>query len=57
VTPNLIGVVINALDIKARGYYYYYYQDHHQPTGEIPRPKNPDVNPETARPGLRRADS
>lgn len=25
VTPNLLGVVINALDTKTRGYYYYYY--------------------------------
>lgn len=27
VTPNLLGVVLNAIDAKAKGYYYYYY--HH----------------------------
>ncbi|MBK5255725.1 MAG: hypothetical protein JJE39_06805, partial [Vicinamibacteria bacterium] len=37
VTPNLLGVVINALDSKTRGYYYYYYQDQRS-TGEILRP-------------------
>jgi polysaccharide biosynthesis transport protein len=26
VTPNLLGVVLNAVDIKSKGYYYYYYQ-------------------------------
>ncbi|HVR71134.1 MAG TPA: polysaccharide biosynthesis tyrosine autokinase [Vicinamibacteria bacterium] len=25
-TPNLLGAVLNAVDIKAKGYYYYYYQ-------------------------------
>ena len=37
-TPNLLGVVINALDIKTRGYYYYYYHQDHKATGEIARP-------------------
>ena len=37
VTPNLIGVVINALDTRTRGYYYYYYEDQ-RTTGEIRRP-------------------
>ena len=37
-TPNLIGVVINALDAKTRGHYYYYYQQDHKATGEIARP-------------------
>jgi len=38
VTPNLIGVVINALDTKTRGYYYYYYNQDHKATGEFSRP-------------------
>ncbi len=38
VTPNLLGVVINALDIKTRGYYYYYYHQDHKVTGEVRRP-------------------
>ena len=38
VTPNLLGVVINALDTKTRGYYYYYYHQDHKATGEIQRP-------------------
>jgi transglutaminase-like putative cysteine protease len=25
-TPNLLGAVLNAVDVKAKGYYYYYYQ-------------------------------
>jgi succinoglycan biosynthesis transport protein ExoP len=40
VTPNLIGVVVNALDTKTRGYYYYYYNQDHKGTGEVRRPKN-----------------
>jgi hypothetical protein len=38
VTPNLLGVVMNALDTKTRGYYYYYYHQDHKATGDIPRP-------------------
>ena len=30
-TPNLLGAVLNAVDVKAKGYYYYYYQ--HEATG------------------------
>jgi receptor protein-tyrosine kinase len=37
-TPNLIGVVINALDTKTRGHYYYYYHQDHKATGETARP-------------------
>jgi capsular exopolysaccharide synthesis family protein len=42
-TPNLLGAVLNALDVKAKGYYYYYYQ---QDTGTAGRatpvkPKGP----------------
>ena len=25
-TPNLLGAVLNAVDVRAKGYYYYYYQ-------------------------------
>jgi polysaccharide biosynthesis transport protein len=32
-TPNVLGVVLNAVNVEARGYYYYY---HHQPEGETP---------------------
>jgi polysaccharide biosynthesis transport protein len=27
-TPNLLGVVLNAVDVQAKGYGYYYYQQH-----------------------------
>jgi len=37
VTPNLLGVVLNAVDIKAKGYYYYYYQQ--TTDGQRPKPK------------------
>jgi len=41
VTPNVLGAVLNAVDIKAKGYYYYYYP--HTPGAEgravKPRPK------------------
>jgi capsular exopolysaccharide synthesis family protein len=30
-TPNLLGAVLNAVDLKARGHYYYYY--HHDQAG------------------------
>jgi capsular exopolysaccharide synthesis family protein len=26
VSPNVLGVVLNAMDVKTQGYYYYYYQ-------------------------------
>ena len=38
VKPNLIGVVMNSLDTKTRGYYYYYYSQDHKKTGETQRP-------------------
>ncbi len=44
VTPNLVGVVMNALDTKTRGYYYYYYHQDHKATGEIPRPAAADTS-------------
>jgi capsular exopolysaccharide synthesis family protein len=31
VTGGLLGVVLNAVDVKAQGYYYYYYQHGDQP--------------------------
>jgi capsular exopolysaccharide synthesis family protein len=30
-TPNLLGVVLNAVDVQAKGYGYYYYQQHDEP--------------------------
>lgn len=30
-TPNLLGAVLNGVDVKSQGYYYYYYQ--HEPGG------------------------
>jgi len=33
VTPELLGAVLNVVDVKAQGYYYYYYQ-HHQEAGQ-----------------------
>jgi capsular exopolysaccharide synthesis family protein len=27
VTPNVLGVVLNAVNVKTKGYHYYYYQD------------------------------
>ena len=26
ITPNVLGVVLNVVDVKSKGYYYYYYQ-------------------------------
>ena len=26
-TPNLLGAILNAVDLKTRSYHYYYYQD------------------------------
>jgi polysaccharide biosynthesis transport protein len=31
VTPNLLGGILNAVDVKAKGDYYYYYQTHQDP--------------------------
>lgn len=31
VTPNLLGGVLNAVDVKSKGDYYYYYQSHQDP--------------------------
>ena len=36
-TPNLLGAVLNAVDLKARSYHYYYYQDSSDPVKVEPR--------------------
>jgi capsular exopolysaccharide synthesis family protein len=38
VTPNVLGAVLNSVDIKAKGYYYYYYP---QTTGTEGQPAKP----------------
>ena len=48
VTPNLVGVVINALDTKTRGYYYYYYNQDQKGTGEVARPRQAGSEPRSA---------
>ena len=40
VTPNLLGAVLNAVDIKAKGYYYYYYP-HTPGTERVPAKARP----------------
>jgi len=41
-TPNLLGAVINGVDVKTKGYYYYYYQqDGAQATGGAGRKAGP----------------
>jgi capsular exopolysaccharide synthesis family protein len=45
VTPNLLGAVLNAVDIKSKGYYYYYYP--HTP-GTESRPAKPRPKPVAA---------
>jgi capsular exopolysaccharide synthesis family protein len=47
VTPNVLGVVLNQVDVKHKGYYYYYYQ-HDGGMGK--GGSKPEVAPE-ARPG------
>jgi capsular exopolysaccharide synthesis family protein len=42
-SPNLLGVVLNAVDVQAKGYHYYYYQHHEEPAaGSVP-PATPKV--------------
>ena len=40
-SPNVLGAVLNAVDVKAKGYYYYYYQqtDGHAAKGQGSKPK------------------
>lgn len=33
ITPNLLGVVLNVVDVKSKGYYYYYYQHEREAGG------------------------
>jgi Mrp family chromosome partitioning ATPase len=40
VTPNLMGAVLNAVDVKAKGYYYYYHYRSQEPVAEL-RPSLP----------------
>jgi capsular exopolysaccharide synthesis family protein len=41
-TPNLLGAVLNAVDVQAKGYYYYYYQHDTGTTGKTtPAAKGP----------------
>jgi capsular exopolysaccharide synthesis family protein len=40
-TPNVLGVILNAMDVKTKGYYYYhqyyYSHDHETPPGQTPK--------------------
>ena len=47
-TPNLLGVVLNAVDVRARGYQYYYYPERGRARGPT-RPPTPGDRP-TGRP-------
>jgi Mrp family chromosome partitioning ATPase len=42
-TPNLLGAVLNAVDVKAKGYYYYYYQQDTGTSGKAPAAGKPKV--------------
>jgi len=35
-TPNLLGAVLNSVDVRAKGYYYYYYQHDTGTSGKQP---------------------
>jgi Mrp family chromosome partitioning ATPase len=39
-TPNLLGVVLNVVDVRARSYHYYYYPQKGRAAG-APPPKAP----------------
>ena len=43
VTPNVLGAVLNGVDLKAKGYYYYYYQ--HTPGSEATTAKPAKAGP------------
>jgi capsular exopolysaccharide synthesis family protein len=46
VTPSLLGVVLNAVDITAKGsYYYYYYHHHYYRDEEAPAAKGRKTGP------------
>ncbi len=55
VQPNVLGAVLNAVDIKAKGYYYYYYQQQKDKKpafdarrGRPNRPAIPTVSPDAS---------
>jgi capsular exopolysaccharide synthesis family protein len=56
VQPNVLGAVLNAVDIKTKGYYYYYYQQHKDKKpaavdarkGRPTRPALPTVSPDAS---------
>jgi capsular exopolysaccharide synthesis family protein len=46
VTPNLLGAILNAVDVRGRGYQYYYYpqrEGRHEPG---PKPTQPEAGVE-----------
>lgn len=43
VTPNVLGAVLNGVDIKTKGYYYYYYHQEH--AGQPDAPPKPGPRP------------
>ena len=57
-TPNLLGAVLNGVDVKAKGYHYYYYQDDQQNSSDETERKNrkqeKQPNPAAAMSGPRR---
>lgn len=47
VNPNVLGAVLNAVDMKARGYYYYYYPKKSERSAAATAPRGrPQVTPE-----------
>ena len=55
VQPNVLGAVLNAVDIKTKGYYYYYYQQQKDQKpgadarkGRAARPAVPTVSPDAS---------
>jgi Mrp family chromosome partitioning ATPase len=49
-TPNLLGAILNAVDLKARSYQYYYYQDADAAKADVARAEaaKAEVRPEAA---------
>jgi len=56
-TPNVLGVVLNQVDVQHKGYYYYYYQHEGGPGGRkgaaSPRPAGPSEAADETAPGRR----
>jgi capsular exopolysaccharide synthesis family protein len=42
-TPNLLGAVLNAVDVSSKGYYYYYYHQEHPKAPETEDQERPPV--------------